>query len=85
MYNSVRAALYLRLSKDDGNDESQSITNQRDMLTSFVNERGWLVVDYYVDDGFSGTNFNRPDFKRMIEDIKLGKINLVITKDLSRF
>ena len=63
MYNSVRAALYLRLSKDDGNDESQSITNQRDMLTSFVNERGWHIVDYYVDDGFSGTNFERPDFK----------------------
>lgn len=85
MYNSVRAALYLRLSKDDGNDESQSITNQRAMLTSFANERGYLIVDYYVDDGFSGTNFERPDFKRMIEDVNLGKINMVITKDLSRF
>ena len=85
MCNSFRAALYLRLSKDDGNDESQSITNQRDMLTAFANERDYFIVDYYIDDGYSGTNFDRPDFKRMIEDIKRGEINTVITKDLSRF
>lgn len=79
------AALYLRLSKDDeGTDESSSIKNQRKMLVSYAKEKGYIVYDEYVDDGWSGTNFERPDFKRMICDIEAKKVNLVITKDLSR-
>lgn len=82
--NEYRIAIYLRLSRDDGNEESQSIQSQREMLTSYVNEQGWKIFKEYVDDGFSGTNFNRPDFQRMINDIERGIINMVITKDLSR-
>ena len=83
------AAVYLRLSRDDqngtnGNQDSMSIINQREMLTSYCDERGWKVYDIYVDDGFTGTNFERPGFQRMIEDIKSGFINVVLTKDLSR-
>ena len=79
-------AIYLRLSRDDqnGNAESSSISNQRDMLSAYCDERGWIVYDIYVDDGFTGTNFERPGFQRMIDDIKLGNINIVLTKDLSR-
>ncbi len=54
------------------------------MLTEYVQKQGWEVVDTYIDDGFSGTNFDRPGFQRMIADIEKGRINLVITKDLSR-
>ena len=81
-----RAALYLRLSRDDnnGNSESMSIQGQKDMLIAYANEHGYEVVGIYTDDGFSGTTYERPDFSRMIADIKLGKINMVITKDLSR-
>lgn len=80
-----RVAPYYRLSREDGNDESQSIQSQREMVTAFINkQQGWLIVDEYVDDGYSGTNFKRPDFERLIEDIELGKIDIVITKDLSR-
>jgi len=80
------AAIYLRLSRDDqnGNQDSMSITNQRDMLTDYCDERGWKIYGIYVDDGFTGTNFERPGFQRMIEDIKAGSINVVLTKDLSR-
>ena len=83
---STYAAVYLRLSRDDqnGNSDSMSIINQRDMLTEYCEERGWKVYDIYVDDGFTGTNFERPGFQRMIEDIKSGMINVVLTKDLSR-
>lgn len=81
---NYRVALYLRLSRDDGNEESQSIQSQREILTNYVKKQGWVIVDEYVDDGYSGTNFERPDFKRLIEDIEFGKIDLVITKDLSR-
>ncbi len=80
-----KAALYLRLSKDDDNiSESSSISTQRKMLLSFAKENGFIIYDEYVDDGYSGTNFERPAFKRMIQDILAGKVNLVITKDLSR-
>lgn len=80
-----RAALYMRLSKDDCNrDESSSITTQRKMLRSFAKENSFYVVDEYIDDGWSGTNFDRPNFQRMIQDIEDKKVNLVITKDLSR-
>src|SRR5665648_525883 len=83
---NYKVAIYCRLSKDDGNSgDSSSIESQKQMLTKHVKEQGWIIQDYFVDDGFSGLNFNRPDFKRMIEDIEKGKINLVITKDLSRF
>lgn len=78
-------AIYLRLSKDDGDkEESESITNQRKILKSYVKENGYTLYDEYIDDGYSGTNFNRPDFKRMIKDIESGKINMVITKNLAR-
>ena len=78
-------ALYLRLSKDDGDkEESESISNQRKILRAFAEENKIIVYDEYVDDGFSGTNFDRPDFQRMMNDIKNKKINMVITKSLSR-
>ena len=85
--NKYNVALYLRLSRDDndGNKESMSISNQRALLKEYVHERGWSIEDIYIDDGYSGTTFDRPDFKRMIQDIELGRINCVITKDLSRF
>ena len=80
------AALYLRLSKDDGftDRDSGSIDTQREMLTRFCRENNIIVYDYYIDDGFSGTNFERPSFKRMIEDIENKNVNCVITKDQSR-
>ena len=83
--STYKAALYMRLSKDDdGTSESASITTQRKMLRSYAADKGFQVFDEYVDDGWSGTNFDRPDFKRMIADIEAGKVNLVLTKDLSR-
>lgn len=81
IYNT---ALYCRLSRDDGNQISMSIENQRQFLLDYVAERGWRVYDIYVDDGFTGTNFDRPEFKRMIKDSENGKIDCIITKDLSR-
>lgn len=83
--STYKAALYMRLSKDDdGTSESASIMTQRKMLRSYAADKGFQVFDEYVDDGWSGTNFDRPDFKRMIADIEAGKVNLVMTKDLSR-
>ena len=80
------AALYCRLSKDDEQaGESVSIGTQKIILEKFCKENGFSVRDVYVDDGYSGLNFDRPDFQRMIGDSEDGKINLVITKDLSRF
>ena len=84
-----KVAIYIRLSKEDvdkGFDESESITNQKSLLTEYVEKLGWEyeLVDIYIDPGYTGTNFNRPDFQRMIRDIKSGKVNMVITKDLSR-
>jgi len=79
------AALYCRLSRDDGGDaESNSIATQRMMLGRYAKEHGFQVYSEYIDDGFSGTSFDRPDFKRMIADIEDGKIGIVICKDLSR-
>jgi len=84
-YLVYNVALYLRLSKEDELvGQSESIQNQRDFLTRHVLEQGWNIVDVYIDDGFSGLNFDRPDFKRMVTDIENKRINLVITKDLSR-
>lgn len=85
-YGGNIAALYCRLSRDDELDgESNSITNQKAILAKYAKEKGFEDYEYYVDDGFSGTNFNRPDFQRMLEDIINGKINTVIVKDMSRF
>ncbi|QNM06754.1 recombinase family protein [Qiania dongpingensis] len=79
------AALYMRLSKDDsGFGESASISSQRKILRRYALENGFCVHKEYVDDGISGLTFNRPGFKRMIQDIENKQINLVITKDLSR-
>ena len=79
------AALYCRLSKDDEQaGESVSIGTQKMILEKFCKEHDFHVFDVYVDDGFSGLNFERPEFRRMLKDIDDGKINLVITKDLSR-
>ena len=80
------AALYIRLSREDGDKaESNSVANQRELLKLFIKENPTLnLYDYYIDDGFTGTNFERPSFKRMIQDIEDEKINCVIVKDLSR-
>lgn len=78
----LRAALYCRLSKDDMlQGDSESIKTQKAMLTQYAKEQGFLVVEIYVDDGYSGLNFDRPSFNRMLDDIEAGKIDVVITKD----
>ena len=78
-------ALYCRLSNDDDlQGESNSITNQKTILTDYAKANGFRNIVIYVDDGWSGTNFNRPDFQRMIKDMEDGKIGTIITKDLSR-
>ena len=78
-------ALYCRLSIEDGRDnESMSISNQKALLRDFAEKNGFLDYEYYVDDGYTGRNFNRPSFQRMITDIESGKVKCVITKDLSR-
>jgi len=82
---AYNAALYCRISKDDdAKTESASITTQKEMLKRYAMEQGFNIYDFYIDDGYSGTNFDRPDFIRMKKDIESGKINVVITKDLSR-
>ena len=79
------AGLYLRLSMDDEQaGESASIGTQRAILLDHCQKQGYPVHKIYIDDGYSGLNFNRPDFQNMLEDIESGKINMVITKDLSR-
>ena len=86
MFTDKITALYCRLSNDDDlQGESNSITNQKAILKKYADENGLGNTQFYVDDGFSGTNFNRPDFMRMMEDVKSGKIGTIITKDLSRF
>ena len=78
-------ALYIRLSKEDENEgPSESVTNQKSLLNEFVQQHRLSVYDTYIDDGWSGTNFDRPDFQRMLGDIEDRKVNMVITKDLSR-
>ena len=80
-----KVAAYLRLSKEDGDkEESESVVNQRKILKSYANDKNIKIYDEYVDDGYSGTNFNRPSFKRMIQDVEDKKVNMVITKSLSR-
>ena len=80
--NQKITALYCRISLDDGSDnESMSISNQKLMLRDFAEKNGMFQYEYYVDDGYTGRNFNRPSFQRMIADIEAGKIGCVITKD----
>ncbi len=77
--------LYIRLSKEDEKEgPSESVTNQKSLLREFAYKHKLSIYDDYIDDGFSGTNFDRPSFNRMIDDIENKKINMVITKDLSR-
>lgn len=91
------AAMYLRLSRDDSikaeqgdhsasKAESNSISSQRELIRSYLNEQEDMeLYDSYVDDGFSGSNFDRPEFNRMMKDIEAGRVNCVVVKDLSRF
>lgn len=81
-----KAASYLRISREDGDkEESDSIASQKDITREYAEQSGDMVfVDEYVDDGWSGTSFSRPDFQRMMADIKRGAVNCVIVKDLSR-
>ena len=78
-------ALYCRLSQEDERlGESLSIENQRMMLEKYARDKGFPNLQFYVDDRYSGANFNRPDFKRMMADIEAGKVGIVIVKDQSR-
>ena len=85
--SSYNVGIYVRLSQEDERSgESLSIENQKKMLTEYVRKQGgWNLVDIYVDDGYSGTDFNRPNVQRILDDAKMGKINLILVKDLSRF
>ena len=79
------AGLYTRLSRDDGTDsESNSIANQKRLLSQKAKELGFTNVKFYVDDGYTGTNFNRPGFQELLDDIEMGYISVVMVKDLSR-
>lgn len=92
-YNSLtdlnyNAGIYIRLSQEDKDKkyetDSESVSNQRDILKKYCINNGFNLINEYIDDGYSGTTFDRPGFQKMIEDIELKKINLVIVKDLSR-
>ncbi len=85
--NNYKVAGYIRLSKEDKiKDESNSVTNQKLIITSYIKENKDLeFYDFYIDDGYSGTTFDKPGYKRMFNDIIEGKINTVVVKDLSRF
>ena len=87
MYEKYKVAGYLRLSQEDGDkDVSDSIVSQKNIIDKKMQELGeeFFLVDYYIDDGYTGLNTNRPSFQRMIQDIEKGTINCIITKDLSR-
>ena len=89
LYNlrNFNAGIYLRISKDEiGKEESESITNQRKIIYDYLKRNpDFVVCKEYIDDGYSGSNFNRPGFKEMLADIDKGKVNFVITKNLARF
>ena len=86
MSKTYNVAIYLRLSREDGDNlESESITNQRDALINYISKQNDLTyINEYIDDGYSGSNFDRPSWKKLMEDINNKKINTIITKDLSR-
>ena len=78
-------ALYCRLSRDDGTQgDSNSVANQKRMLKKYAKENGFANTRFYIDDGYTGTNFNRPGFQKMMEDVELGYIGTIIVKDMSR-
>ncbi len=82
-----RIAVYIRLSREDGNDESLSVTNQKKIINEYLEsffEEEFTLVDHYVDDGLTGTDYDRPDFRRMVHDMEAGKVNCIICKNLSR-
>ena len=86
MKQPYNTALYMRLSRDDENyGDSVSIETQRTILQQYAKEQELHVVGEYIDDGWSGTTFERPNFKRMMEDVDAGRVNCIVTKDLSRF
>ena len=85
-YGGDVTALYCRLSKDDELiGDSNSIVHQKEMLAKYAKEHGFTTTEFYVDDGYSGTNFERPGVKRLLDDAKAGEINTIVVKDLSRF
>lgn len=76
---------YLRISKEDESiHESESINNQKSIITKYAEENGFTITNFYIDDGYTGTNFNRPGFISLLDDIENKKVNIVITKDMSR-
>lgn len=84
--NKTKAYMYLRLSRDDGDEgESNSITNQRELIKSYADKAGFKIVKEFIDDGYTGSNFDRPDFKRMLNDLEKKDCKTIIVKDLSRF
>ena len=85
MQEMNNVGIYCRLSRDDERaGESVSIENQKELLSRHAREQGWTIIDYYVDDGVSGTTFDRPGFNRLVQDARDGKINIALCKDLSR-
>ena len=85
MYDKI-TALYCRYSRDDRQEtENASITHQKALLKEYAENNGYLNLRYYVDDRYTGTNFNRPDFQRMMEDVENGIIETIVVKDMSRF
>jgi len=88
--SKYKVGMYIRLSKEDekkekkNESESQSIINQRNLIEKYIKEQGFTLAEEYVDDGYSGTTFDRPGFNKLLSDIEQNKINTVITKDLSR-
>ena len=86
MKQPYNTALYMRLSRDDENyGDSVSIETQRTILQQYAKDNELHVVGEYIDDGWSGTTFERPNFKRMMADVDAGRVNCIVTKDLSRF
>lgn len=89
MNQKEEVAIYCRLSKEDENkardDNSDSIINQKNLLTKYANEQGWHIYDYYIDDDYAGSDRNRPDFNRMLSDLLVGPPKIVLCKQQSRF
>lgn len=80
----MKVAGYVRLSIDDGNDESVSITNQKRILNDYANNHNMTIDEFYVDDGYSGYKFDRPSFNRLKQDLEDNLVDIVLVKDLSR-
>jgi DNA invertase Pin-like site-specific DNA recombinase len=83
--NDIKVAIYCRLSRDDENtSESESIQNQKILLTKYATDKGYEIYDYYCDDGYTGLNFDRPEFQRLKKDITKKYFSIVLCKDQSR-